>query len=257
MADWNPGLYLKFEHERTQPVRDLVARLEVKTPARILDIGCGPGNSTAVLKDHWSAASVMGLDNSPAMIEQARRSRQDIEWVQADAGADLSHLGTFDIVLANASLQWLPEHAQLLPRLLKSVASNGALAVQIPQFDQMPLAQAMDETSQLPEHAPFFTGFDPGLHRLDEGGYYDVLCGASRALDLWVTHYYHVLENHAAIIEWMKSTAMRPYLAQLPQDRQQGFAGEVLERVKQIYPLQRDGKVLFIFKRLFFIAYRP
>ena len=80
MADWNPGLYLRFERERTQPVRDLVARLEVRQPSRILDIGCGPGNSTAVLKDRWPKAAVTGLDNSRAMIEKACRSRADIEW---------------------------------------------------------------------------------------------------------------------------------------------------------------------------------
>ena len=256
MADWNPALYLRFERERTQPVRDLVARLEVREPSRILDIGCGPGNSTAVLKERWPKASVTGLDNSAAMIEKARRSRTDIEWLKADAASDLSALGTFDVVLANASLQWLPNHEALLPRLFRSVGRGGALAVQIPQFDRMPSAQAIRETTRQPEYQSFFTGFDDALHRLDDAGYYDVLSGASRAVELWVTHYYHVMEEHAAIVEWMKATALRPYLDRLPSTQQEPFLAAVLERLKTVYPTQHDGKVLFIFKRLFFIAYR-
>src|SRR5690349_18417429 len=221
MADWNPGLYLRFERERTQPVRDLVARLEVREPSRILDIGCGPGNSTAVLKERWPKASITGLDNSRAMIEKARRSRTDVEWLEADAGSDLSHLGTFDVVLANASLQWLPNHEALLPRLFRSVSPGGALAVQVPKFDRMPSAQAVRETAA--EYESFFTGFDEALHRLDDATYYDVLSKSSRAVELWVTHYHHVMEDHAAIIEWMKSTALRPYLDRLPSTQQEPF----------------------------------
>lgn len=256
MADWNPALYLRFERERTQPVRDLVARLEVREPSRILDIGCGPSNSTAVLKERWPKAAVTGLDNSRAMIEKARRSRSDIEWLEADAASDLSHMGAFDVVLANASLQWLPDHEVLVPRLFQSVGPGGALAVQIPQFDRMPSAQAIRETTRQTEFASFFTDFDDALHRLDDAAYYDVLSGSSRAVDLWVTHYHHVMEDHAAIVEWMKSTALRPYLDRLPSTQQEPFLAAVLERLKQVYPTRRDGKVLFIFKRLFFIAYR-
>lgn len=256
MADWNPGLYLRFERERTQPVRDLVARLEVREPSRILDIGCGPGNSTAVLKERWPRASVTGLDKSRAMIEKARRSRTDVEWLEVDAASDLSHLGTFDVVLANASLQWLPNHEALLPRLFRCVGPGGALAVQIPQFDLMPSAEAIRQTTRQAEYESFFSDFDEALHRLDDPAYYDVLSASSRALDLWVTHYYHVMEDHAAIVEWMKSTALRTYLDRLPSSQQEPFLAAVLERLKQVYPTQRDGRVLFIFKRLFFIAYR-
>ncbi len=256
MADWNPALYLKFENERTRPTRDLVARVQVQNPRRLLDIGCGPGNSTAVLKERWSDASVTGLDKSPAMVEKAKQSRADIEWVQADAGEDLARFGQFDVILANASLQWLPDHRQLLPRIFESVSPGGALAVQIPQFDRMPMAQALADASRRPEYAAYFTNFDTAICRLEDAAYYDVLCGASREIDLWVTHYYHVLENHAAIVEWIQSTAMRPYLERIPAERQPGFVEQVLERVKQFYPVQTDGRVLFLFKRLFFIAYK-
>lgn len=179
-----------------------------------------------------------------------------IEWLQADAGSDLSHLGTFDVALANASLQWLPNHEALLPRLFRSVGPGGALAVQIPRFDLMPSAQVIRETTRQTEFVSFFTGFAEALHRLNDAAYYDVLAGSGRAVELWVTHYNHVMEDHAAIVEWMKSTALRPYLDRLPSTQQEPFLGAVVERLKHVYPTQRDGKVLFIFKRLFFIAYR-
>jgi trans-aconitate 2-methyltransferase len=257
VPDWNPELYLKFERERTQPVRDLVARIELGDPRRILDLGCGPGNSTGVLKERWPAASVIGLDNSSAMIEKARTSGLAVEWLKADAGSDLSHLGKFDIVMANASLQWLPTHRELLPRLAQLLNSGGALAVQIPKFPDMPLARTIDEVTRLPRYAELFADFHSGMHYFGDGSYYDVLIPVCRTVELWVTHYYHVLANHPEIIEWVKSTGMRPYLDHLPENERDSFMAEVLERLKPLYPAQSDGRILFIFKRLFFIAYKP
>jgi trans-aconitate 2-methyltransferase len=254
MSDWNPELYLNFERERTQPVRDLAVRIEIAEPKRILDIGCGPGNSTAVLKNRWPKARVIGLDNSPAMIEKARKTRSDIEWIQGDAGGDLSPLGLFDIVFANASLQWLPSHSELLPRLLSRLNDGGVLAVQIPKFPDMPIAKAIKKVSKFPAYFPFFSGFKSGMHYFGEPTYYDVLCGLSRTLDMWVTSYYHLLENHSAVIDWVQSTRMRPYLDRLPEERRAGFIAEVLALAKQNYPVRPDGKVLFIFKRFFFVA---
>jgi trans-aconitate 2-methyltransferase len=255
MSDWNPELYLKFERERTQPVRDLVARIEIPNPARIIDIGCGPGNSTAVLRRRWPGAVILGLDNSPAMLEKARQAFPTIKWVEADAGADLSHLGRFDIVFANASLQWVPNHRELMPRLFRMLAAGGALAVQIPKFEEMPIASAIEEVTRLPEFSSHFSGFDSGLSHFENGLYYDALCSHSRVIELWVTHYHHVLANHEAIIEWTQSTGMRPYLDRVPEPRHREFKGRVLERVRQHYPARCDGKVLFIFKRFFLLAY--
>lgn len=256
MADWNPDLYLKFERERTQPVKDLVARIELQDPARILDLGCGPGNSTAVLKGRWPTASVIGLDKSEAMLEKARTSGLAAEWLKADVGSDLTHLGKFDAVVANASLQWLPNHDELLPRLMQLVERGGALAVQIPKFPDMPIAKTIVAVTRLPQFAALFDGFESGMHYFGDRFYYDVLCPLSRAVELWVTHYYHVLANQPAIIDWIKSTGMRPYLEHLPEAQRDGFMAEVLEHVKPAYPVQSDGRVLFIFKRLFFIAYK-
>ena len=256
MADWNPESYLKFERERTQPVRDLVARIDLQAPARIIDLGCGPGNSTAVLKERWPTASVVGLDKSPTMIEKAKKTRADVEWLRGDAAADLSRLGMFDIVFANASLHWLPDHGTLIPRLFRMLKPGGVLAVQVPKFAEMPSAHAIVEATGLPEYAGFFKGFDPGLHSFDDSLYYEVLHRQAKCIELWLTYYYHVLENHEAIVEWIKSTGMRPYLDRLPSEKQDDFTRQVLAPIKALYPLQSDGKVLFLFKRFFFMAVR-
>ena len=255
MSDWNPEIYLKFEHQRTQPVRDLVARIELENPTRIIDLGCGPGNSTGVLKERWPSASVVGLDKSAAMLEKAKKTRKDIEWVQGDAGADLSYLGAFDIVFANASLQWIPDHGTLVPRLFKMLKPGGVLAVQVPKFAEMPSGQAIVEVTGLAEYAGFFAGFDSGLHTFEDSLYYEVLHREAQRIELWLTYYYHVLENHEAIIEWIKSTGMRPYLDCLPSEKQEAFTRQVLTRIKALYPTQRDGRVLFLFKRFFFVAH--
>jgi trans-aconitate 2-methyltransferase len=112
-----------------------------------------------------------------------------------DAGSDLSHLGKFDIVMANASLQWLPNHGELLPRLAQLLNSGGALAVQIPKFPDMPIAQTISEVTRLPHYAELFADFHSGMHYFDDRFYYDVLAPVCRAVELWVTHYYHVLTN--------------------------------------------------------------
>jgi trans-aconitate 2-methyltransferase len=176
--------------------------------------------------------------------------------VQADIGADLSSLGAFDLVFANASLQWVPDHRNLLPRLFGLLNRGGALAAQIPRFLDMPIAQAIRDTANSPQYAAFFTGFEPGLHHCADEVYYDTLSRQSRALDLWATHYYHVLENHLAILDWIESTGMRPFLAQLPEDRREAFKAQVLGRVRNLYPAQSDGRPIFIFKRFFFVAYK-
>jgi len=167
-----------------------------------------------------------------------------------------THLGTFDLVVANAALQWLPDHGQLLPRLVQLLNAGGALAVQVPKFKDMPIEHTIIEVTGTPDYAASFAGFESGMHYFADRFYYDVLCSISRRVDLWATDYYHVLENHAAIIEWIRSTGMRPYVEHLPEQRRDGFMRQVLERLRAPYPSQADGRVLFVFKRLFFIAYK-
>ncbi|AMP20024.1 hypothetical protein AZF37_01490 [endosymbiont 'TC1' of Trimyema compressum] len=132
MSYWKPNLYLTFKQERTQPSIDLVGKIEKENPLRIIDIGCGPGNSTFVLKNRCPGAEIIGIDNSESMIEQAKEKDNDIQWICKDVQFALSELGTFDIVFSNAAIQWIPDQHLLLQRLFQMLNSGGILAVQVP-----------------------------------------------------------------------------------------------------------------------------
>jgi len=140
MPTWSATQYLKFNDERTQPSRDLAARIGIPSPARVIDLGCGPGNSTEVLAHRWPEAAITGLDNSARMIESARAAHPLHRWVEGDIArwAADSDGEAFDVVFSNAALHWLPDHESLLPRLMRRVAPGGALAFQMPAHDAPP-----------------------------------------------------------------------------------------------------------------------
>src|SRR5271163_609736 len=135
MPTWSAEQYLKFADERTRPCRDLAARIAVPEVRRVIDLGCGPGNSTEVLASRWPGAEIVGFDSSSAMLETARKAQPGREWVQGDIVEWANESGggsRFDVVFANASLQWIPDHAANFPRLLGRVAPGGAFAAQLP-----------------------------------------------------------------------------------------------------------------------------
>src|SRR5215469_4743659 len=138
MPEWDANLYLRFGNERTQPVYDLVHRVELQNPRRIVDLGCGPGNSTGVLRRRWPDSHITGLDNSPAMIAKARASYPHENWVVGDA-ATWQDDQPFDLLFSNAMLHWIPDHPSVCRRLFSLVASGGALAVQIPAHYDSPM----------------------------------------------------------------------------------------------------------------------
>ncbi len=257
MGNWNPKQYLRFKNERTQPSIDLVARVRVDNPSTIIDIGCGPGNSTQVLHQRWPNAKITGLDNSNEMIERARKDYPDQKWLLTDA-SKLELDQTYDIVFSNATLQWIPNHDILIPRLLKMVNPKGSLAVQVPANNESLFHRALLSVSLREKWSRFTSGCENLLNYRTAEYYYNILCPLTSELDLWETTYYHVLASHAGLIEWHKSTGMRPFLESLPDDEcRKEFEGEILTECKQSYAIQKDGKVLYPFKRIFFVAYKP
>ncbi len=256
MSEWNPDLYLKFGKERTQPVKDLIFRIEKDNPARIIDIGCGPGNSTIELKERWPDAFIIGIDSSENMINKARHDYPELEGKVCDANKDLSALGKFDIVFSNAAIQWMPGHKELLRRFFNMLDDRGVLAVQVPNVTYMPIKEAVQNTAKEDTWYDYFKGMDDGLEYHELTYYYDVLCSLAKNIDLWETRYHHVLPGHEAIIEWYSSTGMRPYLDKFTGEEKQRFKQGVLSKIRGSYRVQDDGSVLFPFRRLFFVAYK-
>jgi trans-aconitate 2-methyltransferase len=253
MPTWDANQYLKFANERTQPARDLVARIHLE-PQRIIDLGCGPGNSTEILAERWKNAELTGLDSSPEMLAQAKSNHPNWMWLEADM-ASFASQEKFDLVFSNAALQWVANHAELLPRLKNLVADGGAIAIQIPAHQRSHLHQAMLEISANSKWAHHLEKASIALSLETPQFYYDCLLPAQK-IELWQTAYQHVLENAESILEWIRGTGLRPFLEALPtQEMRLEFEAQLLERVRQAYPPQRDGKVLFEFNRLFMIAY--
>ncbi|MDR1387083.1 MAG: methyltransferase domain-containing protein [Propionibacteriaceae bacterium] len=255
MTEWQPDLYLDFERERTQPAIDLAARIDLADPSRIIDLGCGPGNSTAVLGRRWPAAEITGLDSSAAMVDRARTSYPQWRWIQADAAGDLSGLGRFDVVFSNAAIQWMPDQGALLGRWLGLVRPGGVLAVQAPNTDHMPIQTVLDQLVATAEWRRRLSG-QLGLfttHPL--GHYYDALAGSAGRIEVWRTDYHHVLAGHRDLVRWYAGSGLRPYLARLGETERGRFLEQYEARLVEAYPPQADGRLLFPFTRLFILAW--
>ncbi|BDU71283.1 methyltransferase domain-containing protein [Mesoterricola silvestris] len=249
---WNPDAYLRFEQERTRPSRDLCARIPAAAPATVLDTGCGPGNSTQVLRERWPGARITGLDKAPEMIEAARKRHPGGHWVVGDLATFEG--GPFDVIFSNAVLQWLPDHHRLLPRLMDRVAAGGFLAVQMPTGKDSPARLAMEKAAAHPRFGGRLPSEESTLTFKDPRFYYETLAPLASGVDLWETTYHHVLPGPEAVVQWFETTGMRPYLERLDPGDQAFFKDRVLEGVREAFPLCADGSLLLPFRRLFFVV---
>ncbi|MBT4642031.1 MAG: methyltransferase domain-containing protein [Deltaproteobacteria bacterium] len=256
MGDWNPELYLQFKSERTQPSIDLISRINQAEPRSIIDMGCGPGNSTQALVNRWPKSQVTGLDGSAAMIQQARQDFPHQEWIIADATTFETET-RFDLVFSNAAIQWIPNHEELLTRLFNLLSENGTLAIQIPLFLDMPLGKIINKRANDDRWRAQTEGVLDLFTIHDVSFYYDILSKLFNSIEMWETNYMHVLNSHGSIMEMMSSTGLKPYLERLYSESDKNdFKEEVLKETIKAYPSQMNGKVLLPFKRLFFIGYK-
>lgn len=251
---WSAQQYKAFEAQRTRPVRDLVAAIPTVEARRVVDLGCGPGNSTEVLAGRYPHAAITGLDNAEDMLASARKRLPDVRFDHADIGTWVPS-ENYDVILANASLQWIPDHAVLYPRLLGYVAPGGTLAIQTPDNEQEPahvmIRQVAAEGPWASKVANVRT-----ITRHSATYYYSVMQPHARELEVWRTIYHHPLASHDAIVEWFKGTALRPYLDALNDGERQEFLARYRRAIEPGYPPLADGTVLLPFPRLFITATR-
>lgn len=254
MSDWSSKQYLKFESERTQAATDLVKRIELMNPKKIIDIGCGPGNSTMALAEHFSDADIIGVDSSPNMISAAKLKYPNLKFDLCDVSKDVDKLEkNVDVVFSNACIQWISNHPKLLADLMTLLKPNGILAVQIPVNYEEPIHKIIEETAFSKE---WIDKIETPRERnnLTESEYFDVLSNISKDFQIWKTTYFHRLKSHEDIMEWYRGTGLRPYLQQLNDKDKKIFEEQILNKVISGYPVQKNGEIIFRFPRLFFVA---
>jgi trans-aconitate 2-methyltransferase len=254
-AGWQANQYSLFEAERTRPVRDLLHAAQGATVRAAVDLGCGPGNSTETLLAYASGANVVGIDSSADMIDAARKRLPQVRFELADISV-WNEAGPYDLILANASLQWVPDHETLLPRLVATLAPGGRLAIQMPDNLDEPAHRLMREVAASGPWRERLAGSERTL-RHDAQWYYARLKPHCERVDVWRTTYHHPLAGGIdAVIEWFKGSALRPLLAKLEADEQAAFLDRYRESLQSAYTVLADGAVLLPFPRLFIVATR-
>ena len=254
--DWSARQYLKFEDERTRPPRDLLAQVPLREPRRVVDLGCGPGNSTELLVERFPGAQMMGLDGSPDMLRQARARLPAVTFLEADL-ATWTPAEPADLLFANAVIQWVPDHPAVLQRLLQALPPGGVLAVQMPDNTSEPALALMREVGATGPWAAKLASANAARDDLPApGDYYNFLRPLCSRLDIWHTVYNHVITGPDGIVEWFKGSALRPFLGALDAEMQKPYLAAYAARIARAYPPCFDGKVLLRFPRLFIVAVR-
>jgi trans-aconitate 2-methyltransferase len=249
---WDPNVYLDYADERTRPAVELLARIRHDNPVRVIDLGCGPGNSTAALAARWPHAHLEGLDSSSEMLEQARKTDVRAEWIEADI-ASWSARAKYDVIFSNATLQWLGDHQPLIPRLVSFLDAGGTLAFQVPHNMAAPSHLLMREAAV----AGPWTNKLKNVREvavLQPADYFDILSSAAAEIDIWETEYLHVLDGEDAVYKWVSGTGLRPFVQALAGSERDAFIADYKRRLNVAYPRRSDGKTLFPFKRLFAVA---
>jgi trans-aconitate 2-methyltransferase len=255
---WDPQEYLRFSDERGRPFRDLLARVPVTAPGYVVDLGCGPGNLTATLADRWSDADVLGVDSSAEMIERAREGQGtdragQLSFIEADL-ATWRPERPIDVVISNATFQWVPGHLDLLDDLVGGVRRGGWLAFQVPGNFGEPSHTELAAVCALPRWRERLAGAglaSPWVAEPD--AYLERLAPHASHLDVWETTYLQVLAGEDAVLRWVRGTALRPVLSELDEAEQAEFLQDYGARLRTAYPQQAFGTVL-PYRRIFAVA---
>lgn len=254
---WDPDRYLAYADERGRPFVDLLARVPAETPKVVVDLGCGPGNLTALLADRWPGADITGVDSSVEMI-QAAREVDGVTWEVADLRdwARRDGLAPVDVLISNATLQWLPDHLELLPRLVDRVAPGGWFAFQVPgNFGEPSHTLRTDIADRAPYAEHVRDAAVPASH--EPADYLHVLLDLGCQVDVWETTYVHVLTGADPVFDWVSGTGARPTLQALPEGLREDFEDEFRALLREAYPADPSGRVVMPFRRIFVVARTP
>ena len=252
---WNPQQYLKFGGERLRPAHDLLARVALDAPGDIVDLGCGAGNVTALLRARWPAARIAGVDSSNDMLKRARATLPDVDWRIADI-AQWSPAQPVDLIYSNAALQWLGGHASLFPRLLDCIKPGGVFAVQMPAQHDAPSHQI---GYRIAESERWRAKLQPLVRRkpiLEPSEYYDIVRQHVSTLDMWFTEYVQALSGDNPVVEFTKGSFVGAWLAALDDQEKVAFENEYRAAIVAAYPPRANGITLFPFRRFFLVAQR-
>jgi trans-aconitate 2-methyltransferase len=250
---WNPQQYLKFGGERLRPACDLLARVTVKTAREVVDLGCGTGTVTALLRARWPEARIVGVDSSQSMLERARAALPDVVWEQEDL-ARWTPATAPDLMVSNAALHWLDDHATLFPRLLSHLRPGGILAVQMPAQHGAPSHQIGYDLAESPRWRDRLRGLVRRRPILEPHEYYALLRPRVAALDLWFTEYVQALVGDNPVAEFTKGSLVGAWLSALSPAEARDFEADYRRHIAAAYPPCGDGVTLFPFRRFFLLA---
>lgn len=252
---WSADQYLKFEADRAQPIRDLLSRIDA-APRKIIDLGCGPGNSTELLEAHFPAAEISGIDSSEDMVAAARSRLPHIGFTRTDI-VEWRDNTSYDLIFANAVLHWLPDHAALLPRLLARLNPGGVLAIQSPDNLEEPVHSALREAASDPRWAAVLGDVVKSRAQPQPGWYHALLVGQVTRLDIWRTTYFnHLAGGIDDVVDWFGGAGLRPYVEPLAREDRSAFVARYRALLEDAYPRLEDGSVLLPYPRLFLVARR-
>jgi trans-aconitate 2-methyltransferase len=254
---WDPGEYLQFGDERGRAFVDLVARIPADEPRRVVDLGCGPGNLTRLLARRWPDAEIEGVDSSPEMVQRAASDGEPprLRFHVGDL-RDWSQAEPVDVLLSNATLQWVPGHLRLLERLVSAVRPGGWFAFQVPGNFGERSHTAIAELRAAPRWRERLDGIEIEQPASEEPAVYlDTLVGLGCTADVWETTYLQVLRGPDAVVRWISGTGLRPVLGALDHAERDDFVAEYRALVAPAYPERPWGTVL-PYRRIFAVARR-
>jgi trans-aconitate 2-methyltransferase len=253
---WDAAQYLRFGGERARPFFDLLAQVGAENPKYVADLGCGPGNLTAVLAERWPRARVVGVDNSPEMITVAG----EIPGIPA-LSFELGDVRDWrpecppDVLVCNAVLQWVPGHHDLLLRWADMLAPGGWLAFQLPGNFDSPSHAIVRELAGSPRWRALLSDAELNRQAGDPREYAELLARPGYEIDAWETSYVHILRGENPVLEWTRGTTLRPVLSALDAEQAASFVEEYGERLRQAYDHGPFG-TMFSFRRVFTVLHR-